>query len=82
MTIQLYQHIMLTRDIPHERLRTGDVAMLVDLLPHPHGGEDGAVLEIFNAVGVSVSVVTVPVSAIESLNPDYIPAVRPFKKAG
>ena len=80
--MQLYHHIMLIRDIPQERLQAGDVAMLIDFLPHPHGGEEGAVLEIFNAVGDSVSVVTVPVSSIEALNPDYLPSVRPFKKAG
>jgi hypothetical protein len=50
--------------------------MFIDLLPHPQGGEEGAVLEIFNAVGESIAVVTVPVSAIEPLRPDYVPSVR------
>ncbi len=30
----------------------------MDLIPHPSNGEMGAILEVFNALGESISVVT------------------------
>ena len=39
-------------------------------------GEAGAILEVFNVLGESIDVVTVPVSAIAPLTADQIPAVR------
>jgi hypothetical protein len=77
MTMELYQEVSLTRDLPDKHLRKGDVAVLVDYVPHPTGGELGAILEIFNAVGESVGVVTIPISAIAPLRADQLPAVRP-----
>ena len=76
MKPELYQQIALTRDVPEAGLRRGDLAMLVDYVPHPRGGEEGAVLEIFNILGESIRVATVPVSAIETLRPDQMPSVR------
>ena len=76
MKPELYQQIALTRDVPEAGLRHGDLAMLVDYVPHPRGGEEGAVLEIFNILGESIRVATVPVSAIEILRPDQMPSVR------
>ncbi|MCL4804663.1 MAG: DUF4926 domain-containing protein [Anaerolineae bacterium] len=81
MNIELYTDVMLTRDIPAERLRLGDVVTLVDIVRHPSGGEDGAVVELFNAVGESIAVAIVPVSAVAPLRADQMPAVRPLQKA-
>ena len=75
MKLKLYQEIQLVRDVPSENLRTGDVAMLVHH-PHPRGGEEAARLEVFNAVGKSIAVATVPASAIGLLRADQVPAVR------
>jgi hypothetical protein len=76
MTPELYTQVALTRDVPDANLRKGDVAVLVDFIEHPAGGERGAILEVFNALGESIDVVTVPVSAIQNISADYIPAVR------
>ncbi len=81
MKPELYQEVALTQDIPDAGLRTGDVATLIDYVPHPTGGEEGAVLEIFNAVGESIAVVTAPVSAICPLRSDQVPAVRSLSQA-
>ncbi len=78
MKPELYKEVALARDIPTENLKKGDVAVLVDYIPHPTDDEDGAILEIFNAVGESIAVVTVPVTAITSLSSDQLPAVRPL----
>lgn len=81
MRSELYQEVALTRDIPEADLRQGDVATVVDYVSHPNGGEDGAVLEVFNAVGESIAVITVPASAITPLRADQLPAVRTLSPA-
>ncbi|MFM2429709.1 MAG: hypothetical protein RLZZ511_922 [Cyanobacteriota bacterium] len=81
MTIELYQEVALTRDFPEHGLNAGDVAMLVDFVAHPNDGEAGYILEVFNAIGESIAVVAVPVSAIEMLRPDNILTVRTLTKA-
>jgi hypothetical protein len=81
MTIELYQEVALTRDLPEYELRSGDVAMLVDFVPHPTNGKQGCVLEVFNAIGESIVVIAVPISAVEVLRQDEILSVRSLAKA-
>ena len=81
MTLELYTEIALTRNIAEHNLKIGDVATLVDFIPHPQGGEEGCVLEVFNAVGESIGVVTVPISAIKSLSANEILTARPLEQA-
>lgn len=76
MTLELYQQVALRQDVPKHHLKTGDVATLVEFVPHPHGGEDGCILEVFNAVGESIAVIVVEQSAVEPLNADEILSVR------
>ena len=78
---RLYEEVALTRDLPEENLKEGDVAVVVDYLPHPTGGKEGAILEVFNAVGESMAVVVVSISAIESLRADQVPMVREMASA-
>jgi hypothetical protein len=88
MTMELYQEVSLTRDLPEYGLRTGDIATLVDFIPHLNNGEEGCILEIFNAkrkrddksFGESLTEIAVPISAIEILRPDEILAVRTLAK--
>lgn len=82
MKLELYQRVALAADEPALRLKKGDVAMLVDYVPHPSGGEDGYVLEIFNALGESIAVVTVRESRVEPLQADEVLTVRHLVKAG
>ena len=81
MKLELYQEVALLNDVPEASLRAGDVAMWVDAVPHPTGGETGAVLEVYNALGESIGVVTVPLSAIAPLRSDQVPAVRTLTQA-
>jgi REP element-mobilizing transposase RayT len=67
MKLELYQEVILIRDVPDENLHEGDVATLVDYVPHPAGEEEAAVLELFNAVGESIGMATVPASAVSPL---------------
>lgn len=79
--LELYKEVALTKDIPSEKLRKGDVATLIDIVPHPSNGEEGAVLELFNAIGESIAVMVVPLSAVAPLRSDQMPAVRPLLEA-
>ena len=77
--IELYQRVALTRDLPEHHLCTGDVAVVVEYLPGTpaSGGEPGYALEIFNAVGETIAVVMVPVSAVTPLTENEVFHVRP-----
>ncbi len=76
MKIELYEQVALRNDLPEYGLKQGDVATLVDFVPHPQGGEEGCILEVFNAVGDSIAVIVVPVSAVEPLQANEILSVR------
>lgn len=78
MKYELYTRMALSVDLPEHGLRRGDVATLVE---HHHGRpgqEDGYSLEVFNAVGDTVAVVTVRESQIEPLTADELLSVRPM----
>ncbi len=66
----LYQRVALRLDVTEHGLKKGDVEVLVDRVPHPSGGEAGVVLEVFNAIGESISVIAVKESDIEPLHAD------------
>ena len=78
---KLYEEVAIARNIPEENLKQGDVAVVIEYVPHPAGGEEGAILEIFNAIGESVAVATVPISAIKSLRADQVLMVREMAPA-
>ena len=56
--------------------------MLIDRVPHPSGGEPGVVLEVFNALGESISTVAVKESEIEALRADEVLTVRSLVHVG
>ena len=76
MLVSQFQRVALTRDVEEHRLRAGDVATVVDLVPHPEDGEAGCVLEVFNALGDSIAVIVVPLSTVEPLDANEVFAVR------
>ena len=76
----LYQQVALRLDLDEHQLKRGDVATLVDRVPHPSGGEDGVVLEVFNALAESLAVVTVRESEIDVLRSDEVLSVRPLAR--
>ncbi|MEO1685144.1 MAG: DUF4926 domain-containing protein [Cyanobacteria bacterium J06631_12] len=76
MKLALYQEIALNRDFPDRNLRKGDVATLIDYVPHPGEGEEGVILEVFDALGDTVAVLTVPVSSVDTLQSGDVLAIR------
>jgi len=75
MKYNLFEEVVLKNDIPEKGLKKGDVATVVEHHPVP-GGEDGYSLEIFNALGDTIAVITVPESSIESLTENEVFSVR------
>jgi hypothetical protein len=73
--------VSLTADFPEYGLKKGDIVAPVDYVNHPDGGEKGCVIEVFNAVGESIDVVTVPESGIETLSPNEILSIRHYSRA-
>jgi hypothetical protein len=76
----LYDRIALARDLDEHGLKRGDVATLVDMVPHPSGGPEGLVLEVTNALGDALQVVIVNAKDIEPLHANEVLAVRPLVK--
>jgi hypothetical protein len=81
MKIELYSRVIVNRDFPEQHLKAGDVATIVEYVEHPQGGEEGAILEIFNALGETLDIATVPVSAIEPVQAWHVPSVRLIERA-
>jgi hypothetical protein len=75
MKYTLFEEVVLLGDIPEKCLKKGDVATVVEHHPVP-GGEDGYSLEVFNALGETITVITWPESLIEPLRVDEVFTVR------
>lgn len=76
MAFALFSKVALTVDVPVHKLRKGDVATIVEAHAGHAGLEQGYSLEVFNAVGETLAVVTVSESQIEPLTNNEIMHVR------
>ena len=75
MKYELYKEVVLRKNILEYRLKKGDVATIVEYHPSK-SSEDGYSLEVFNAVGETIAVVTVSESDIEMLKESEVLSVR------
>lgn len=80
MKFKLFTQVALLRDYPTHHLCSGDVATIVEHHPMTEG-EDGYSLEVFNAIGETIAVVTVAESEIEALSPNEVLHVRVLEAA-
>jgi len=76
MGYKLFSKVALRVDLPVHKLRQGDVATIVEAHPGRTGQEPGYSLEVFNAVGKTIAVVTVRESDIEPLTQNDVLHVR------
>lgn len=76
MNLELYTDAALNRDLPECGLCRGDIVKLVDELTAPDGTR-GYAVEVFNALGDTIDVQTIPASAVEPLREDEVLCVRP-----
>jgi hypothetical protein len=80
--IELYKEAVILRDIPEDRLHAGDVGTVVEILPHPTGGPRGIILEVFNVLGDTIAIVTLPETEVEALADDEVWHARRLARAG
>ena len=80
MKYQLYQEVMLLADVPNKKLVKGDLVTVVEHHPR-QSGEDGYSLEVFNVLGDSIAVITVPESDLAPLQKDEVFNVRSLRTA-
>jgi hypothetical protein len=64
MKYELFTRVTLQVDLPKHKLRSSDLATVVEIHPGRPGQEMGYSLEVFNAIGQTVAVVTVGESQI------------------
>ena len=75
MHYELFQDVILTRDLRGHGHLAGDVGTVVERHAAP-GREDGYSVEFFDMTGRTVDVVTVPQSALRPPTPADRPTVR------
>lgn len=81
MRFALYTDVALARDLPELGLRRGELVKRVDHHLAPDG-EEGYSIEVFNAVGETIALSSVPANALEALCEDEVLSVRPLAKVG
>ncbi|HIK09119.1 MAG TPA: DUF4926 domain-containing protein [Oscillatoriaceae cyanobacterium M33_DOE_052] len=79
MAFELFKPVALREDLPQYNLRRGDVATVVE--HHPAPDEDGYSLEVFNALGETIAVITVPESLLAPLKSNEVLHVRLLESA-
>jgi hypothetical protein len=72
---ELYTDVALRFDVPEHRLRRGDIVKLVDHHVAPDGTE-GYSIEVFNALGDTIAVTSVPASDLEALRQEEVLCAR------
>ena len=75
MSIPLYQRVALTNDLPDERLRAGDVGVVVE---HYAARDDVPEVEFFAATGETVAVVSVVGVDVRPVTGREVLSVREF----
>jgi hypothetical protein len=75
MRFELFSQVALARDVPEKALQAGDVATIVEYHP-AMSGQDGYTLEVFDAVGETLAVLTLAESELEELRAGEVLSVR------
>ena len=81
MKFEMFSRVALKTDVLEHGLRRGDLATIVEYHKGRPGQEPGYSLEVFNAVGETVAVITLRESQIESRSAKEIHHVRPLAAA-
>lgn len=76
MPFETYGDVILTRDLIEHGLRAGDVGTVVERHSSPGVPEEGYSVEFFDMTGNTVTVATLPASALRLPTPADRPAVR------
>lgn len=81
MAYRLFTRVALKQNIPRYKLQHGDVATIVEIHPGRPDQEMGYTLEVFNAIGDTLAVITVEESQIEALTVNEVLHIRHLNEA-
>ena len=73
MKFEMFSRVAFAVDIPDRHIRKGDIATVIEYFDNP---EPGYALEVFNALGETVDVLTARESELEALREDQRIQVR------
>lgn len=79
MAYELFTRVSLADDFPEYGLHKGDLATIVERHEGEKGQETGYSLEVFNAVGETITVLVVEESKITPVHENEILHVRRFE---
>jgi len=65
MKFELFKEVIFARDLPEHQIQKGDVATVIDYFDNP---EPGYALEVFDALGNTVDVLSVPEYFLEPIH--------------
>ena len=80
MRFDLYSRAVLAKDLPEHGLKQGDVGVVVEHIARSTG-EDGYIIEFFDAQGQTVDVVPLLESDLELPRPNTILTYRELNRA-
>jgi len=80
MTFDLFSRVALKSDLPAASLKKGDVVTIVEFHPGTTVRGPGYSAEVFNALGETIAVITVPESALEPLQRSEVLHVRQLQQ--
>lgn len=72
MILEHDQEVALTRDLPEYQLKAGDVATVIGIVSDAMGNSQSCILEIFNSLGETIAIITVPIAAVKPLQTDEL----------
>ncbi len=80
MKFPLFSRVALAVDALEEGIRRGDIATVVEHhAPPAPGSEPGYSVEVFNALGKTIAVLTLSESHLEALRDDEVLSVRAWR---
>ncbi len=77
MTFKLLDVVVLTRDLPEEGLRAGDLGAVVQVYP-----PDGLEVEFVEAIGRTQALIELTTADVRPIRSGDLMAVRPLEEAG
>lgn len=76
MKFPLYTQIALGVDIPEHGLLCGDLGTVIEFFPETAAHPAGYAIEVFDALGETVAVFSLPEDSLVALDHQMIPATR------
>jgi hypothetical protein len=81
MTFAPFQRVVLTTDVPEDRLQAGDVGVVVEHYRPRRDAPEGYEVEFFSATGETVAVVSLPATSLRAAGATEVLSVRGLARA-